>query len=135
MDKRKTFKISISNYKTLSFISSHLKNPYQAIKGREKKKKRRKRQRQSRNHSSAMKSKTEGSVGPWVVLQRTQDTTEAPTDTSGEQVCLNPACVPTMLRALHGLTPPDLSLKTTWPLTASSPGFQPSRSQLKFSSN
>ena len=102
--ERKTFKINISNYKTLGFISSHLKkkNPHQVIKWRRGKKERRKRQGQSRSHSSAMKSPTQKAVQP--SCGSPEDTghrgthehfswASGPTD----------VCVPTTRRVLGGL--------------------------------
>lgn len=89
--ERKTFKISISNYETLSFISSYLKKkkkiPIKPL-NKEKKNERRKRQGQYKSHSSAMKSLTQKPLQPPCGSPEDTGHTEGPMNTLAEQVDL-----------------------------------------------
>lgn len=102
--ERKTFKINISNYKTLGFISSHLKKkiPIKSLNEEGEKKERRKRQGQYRSHSSAMKSPTRKPLQPPCGSPEDRGhrgTHEHFSRASGP----TDVCVPTMRRVLGGL--------------------------------
>lgn len=134
MARIKDFQINISNDKTLDLTSSHPpKNHHQAIKGREKIKEKKTKTIQE---SFLCNNEVQGRRFSRPLCGLPEDTAEAPRDTCIKQVPLCPACFPTVLRVLHGLIPAGLSPScSTWPLISSCPGFQPSTSWLKLSSN